>query len=75
MQLAVLKRHLLSFYVISNLVQLFLFEELILNKVVFIYEHLHELSLRVVKVSLRVEAVFENLALIVDSCGKALELD
>ena len=57
------------------MVQLLLSQELILDKVVLIDEHLHELSLRIVEVSLRVEAVLDDLPLIVDTCCEAFELD
>ena len=56
-QLEVHKWHQLSLYVISNLIQFLLSEELILDKVILIDEHLQELGLRIVEVSLRIKAV------------------
>ena len=63
------------FVVISNFIQLFLFEKLIFNKVVIINEHFLEVGLRIVEVGLGMETVRQNLTLIVDSCSEALKLD
>ena len=64
-----------NFVVISNFIQLLLFEKLIFNKVVIINEHFLEVGLRIVEVGLGMETVRQNLTLIVDSCSEALELD